>query len=25
LRSDGIKIKVHIQNLKNNIWPDIVF
>ena len=24
LRSDGIKIKVHIQNLKNNIWSDIV-
>ena len=23
LRSDGIKIKVHIQNLKNNIWSDI--
>ena len=24
LRSDGIKIKVHIQNLKNNIWSDII-
>ena len=24
LRSDGIKIKVHIQNLKNNIWSSIV-
>ena len=23
LRSDGIKIKVHIQNLKNNIWSSI--
>ena len=24
LRSDGIKIKVHIQSLKNNIWSDII-
>ena len=24
LRSDGIKIKVHIQNLKNNVWSDII-
>ena len=23
LRSDGIKVKVHIQSLKNNLWLDI--
>ena len=24
LRSDGIKVKVHIQNLKNNIWSETI-
>ena len=24
LRSDGIKVKVHIQNLKNNIWTETI-
>ena len=24
LRSDGIKVKVHIQSLKNNIWSNII-
>ena len=24
LRSDGIKVKAHVQNLRNNLWSDIV-
>ena len=24
LRSDGIKVKVHIQDLKNNVWSNII-
>ena len=24
LRSDGIKVKVHVQKLKNNVWSDTV-
>ena len=24
LRSDGIKVKVHIQNFKNNVWSETV-
>ena len=24
LRSDGIKIKVHIQNFKNNVWSETI-
>ena len=24
LRSDGIKVKVHIQNLKNNVWSETI-